>query len=305
MTYGLWSNPRYLEAAAIIVGGLIVLSFLMFFLQRKGPPFTTAWASLKSWLFVAPLLFLAFALPKPWPLVFTTWMGVLSAKSFFQLVGMYHRSWFVWITYIFIFALGHMVNEGWVEHYNVMPELFLATILMIPLIRNSASHMIQYIALSLIAFLFWGWAYMHMGRLMMFEGGELMVLYLYLLTEAAENTQWACSRLFGRVRMFNKISSRISLEGMLVAICVTMLLAWGMRHLLPDRSEKFWIASGLVAAIFGRLGDLIINVFRRDLGVKNTGVFIIGRDGILTRVEKLIFVGPMYYYIYIYLQNHY
>src|SRR5262245_61208588 len=108
MTYGLWSNPRYLEAAAIIVGGMIVLSILIIFLQRKRPPFSTAWASLKSWLFVAPLLFLAFALPKPWPLVFTTWMGVLSAKSFFQLVGMYHRSWFVWITYLFIFALGHM-----------------------------------------------------------------------------------------------------------------------------------------------------------------------------------------------------
>jgi phosphatidate cytidylyltransferase len=83
-----------------------------------------------------------------------------------------------------------------------------------------------------------------------------------------------------------------------------MLLAWGMRHLLPDRSEKFWIASGLVAAIFGRMGDLIINVFRRDLGVKNTGIFILGRDGILSRVEKLIFVGPMYYYIYIYLQQN-
>jgi phosphatidate cytidylyltransferase len=304
MIYGLWNNPRYIETAALILGGMILLSAVMFFLQRKGPPFTAAWASLKSWMFVAPLLFLAFALPKPWPLVFTTWMGVLSAKSFFQMVGMYHRSWFVWITYLFIFALGHMINEGWLEYYNVMPEVFLFTILLIPLIRNSATHMIQYIALALLAFLFWGWAYMHMGKLLMFEGGELMVLYLYLLTEASENTQWACSRLFGRFKVFTRISSRISIEGMVVALCVTMLLAWGLRHLLPDRSDKFWIASGLIAAIFGRMGDLVINVFRRDLGVKNTGVFIIGRDGILTRVEKLIFVGPMYYYIYIYLQQN-
>lgn len=303
MIYGLWQNPRYVETAALVTGGLVLLAAILFFLKRKGPPYTSAWASIKSWLFVAPLLFAAFALPKPWPLLFTTWMGVLSAKSFFQLVGMYHRSWFVWTTYFFIFAAGHMINEGWLEYYDLLPEIFLATILMIPLLRNSATHMIQYIALSLLAFLFWGWSFLHMGKLLMFPGGELMVLYLYLLTEVSENTSWACSRLFGRFKIFTKISSRVSVEGMIVAISVTMLLAWGMRHLLPDRSEKFWIASGLVAALFGRMGDLIINVFRRDLGVKNTGIFIIGRDGILTRVEKLMFVGPMFYYIFIYLQR--
>ena len=64
-----------------------------------------------------------------------------------------------------------------------------------------------------------------------------------------------------------------------------------------------FFALGIVAAVFGRMGDLIINVIRRDLCIKNTGIFIIGRDGMLTRVDKLIFVGPMYYYIYIYLQQ--
>ncbi|MGE4131658.1 MAG: phosphatidate cytidylyltransferase [Bdellovibrionales bacterium] len=303
MIYGLWNSPRYCETAGLVIGSLVVLAILTFFLKRKGAPYTTAWASLKSWLFVAPLLFLAFALPRPWPLVFTTWMGVLTAKSFFQMVGMYHRSWFVWVTYLFIFSLGHMIDKNWIEFYNHTPMIFLGVITTIPLLRNSATHMIQYIALSLLAFIAWGWSYMHMGRLLMFENGELMVLYLYLLTEVSENTSWACSRLFGKIKPFNKISSRVSLEGMVVAICVTMLLAWGMRHLLPDRSEKFWIASGLVAAIFGRMGDLFINVIRRDLGIKNTDVFIIGRDGILSRVEKLIFVGPMYYYIFIYLQQ--
>jgi phosphatidate cytidylyltransferase len=90
---------------------------------------------------------------------------------------------------------------------------------------------------------------------------------------------------------------------MLCALVVTMLVAWGLRHLLPDRSQQFWIASGLIAAVMGRFGDLLINVIRRDLGIKNTGIFIIGRDGILTRAEKLIFVGPLYFYVYIYLQQ--
>jgi phosphatidate cytidylyltransferase len=303
MIYGLWQNPLYAETAGLIIGALIVLAVVMFFLQRRGPPYTSAWASLKSWLFVAPLLFACFALPKPWPLIFVTLVGVMSSKLFFQMVGMYHRSWFVWVTYIFIFAMGHIIYHENTEFYNLMPMIYLGVICLIPILRNSATQMIQYIALSLIAFIFWGWAYMHMGRMLTFEGGELMVIYLYLLTEVSENTSWACSKLFGRHRPFSKISNKVTVEGMIVALAVTMLVAWAFRHLLPDRSERFWIAAGLVAAVFGRMGDLIINVIRRDLGIKNTGIFIIGRDGMLTRADKLIFVGPMYFYIYIYLQQ--
>lgn len=303
MIYGLWNNSVYAQTAAIIMGFLLALTFVVFFLKRKGAPYTSAWASLLSWLFVGPLLFAAFALPKPWPLVFVTWMAVLTTKSFFQMVGMYHRSWFIWVTYLFIFGLGYIIYADHLQYYNVAPMVFLAVISLIPILRNSATHMIQYMALSLLAFIFWGWSYMHMGRLLMFEGGELMVLYLYLLTEVSENTCWASSRLFGRYKPFSKISSKVTVEGMIVALLVTMLVAWGLRHLLPDRSDKFWIAAGLAAAVFGRVGDLIINVIRRDLGIKNTGVFIIGRDGMLTRVDKLIFVGPMYFYIYIFLQQ--
>ena len=304
MIYGLWQNPRYVETASLILGSLVALSIFVFFLRRRGKPFTSAWASLKSWLFVAPLLFLTFALPKPWPLIFVTWMGILAAKSFYQMVGMYHRSWFVWVTYLFIMSLGYMIYADYqTRFYDLSPMIFLFVVALIPILRNSAAHMIQYMGLSLLGFIFWGWSYMHMARLLTFEGGELMVLYLYLLAEVSENTSWAASKLVGKYKPFGRISAKTTFEGMVVALIVTMLTAWGLKNLLPDRSDRFWIAAGLVAAIFGRMGDLVINVIRRDLGVKNTGIFIIGRDGILTRVDKLLVIGPMYFYLYIYLQQ--
>lgn len=303
MIYGLWNDRLYVETAGLIYGALIVLSLIVFALRHKGPHFAAGWISLKSWLFVAPLLFAAFALPKAAVILFLAWMGVLSAKSFFQMVGMYHRSWFVWITYIFIFGLGHIIYHDHLAFYDLSPMIFLFVISLVPLLRNSATHMIQYLALSLLAFIFWGWSFMHMARMITFQGGEMIVLYLYLLTEVSENTTWACSRMFGRYKPFSRISNKVSLEGMIVALLVTMLLAWAMRHLLPDRSDQYWIAAGLVAAIFGRMGDLLINVIRRDLGIRNTGIFIIGRDGVITRVDKMIFVGPMYFYLYIYLQQ--
>lgn len=302
--YGLWQNPLYAQSAGLVMGALVVLALVFFVFRNRSPIWTSGWASLKSWIFVAPFFFAAMALPRPCPLIFLTLLAVFAAKIFFQMIGMYHRSWFVWMTYIFIWGLGYIIYDTrYIEFYNISPMLFLGAIALIPLIRNSAAQMVQYMALSLIAFCFWGWSLMHMARLVTLEGGELLVLYLYLLTEVSENVCWAFSKWIGRIRPFNKISSKVTLEGMIVALAVTMLMAWGMRQLLPNRAENFWVVAGLVAAVFGRFGDLILSVIRRDLGIKSTGIFIIGRGDILSRLDKLIFVGPMYYYLFIYLHQ--
>ena len=81
-----------------------------------------------------------------------------------------------------------------------------------------------------------------------------------------------------------------------MAFFITILLAWGMRHLMPYRTPPFWIVSGAIAAFAGALGDLVLTVIRRDLGIKQVGAFIIGRGDFLRRVDRLIFVAPIYYY---------
>jgi phosphatidate cytidylyltransferase len=286
-----------------VITFIILVGATLRLISPKSQHFAAAWASVKSWFFVAPILFVVFALPSPWPLVFLVLVGIFSAKTFYQMVGMYHRSWFIWATYLFMIALGYATYKQVGTAYDIAPMIFLGLVSIIPVLRNSATHMVQYMALSLMACIFFGWSFLHLGRLLMLEGGVLLVLYLYMLSEVAENISFAGSRFFGKWKPFNKINTRVSIEGMLISVALTLLLAWGMRHLLPDRSEKFWIAAGLVAVFFGTFGDLIIAVIKRDLGIKNTGVFIFGRGDILSRTDKLIFVGPMYYYVFLLLQK--
>ena len=301
--HALWSDALYQETVGLILGFIVTVGFFLYLFRKINPHFTGAWASAKSWIFVAPILLAVFGLPSPWPLVFLVFVGIFSAKTFFQMVGIYHRSWFVWATYFFMMALGYATYRNFDSAYNVAPMAFLGVISTIPLLRNSATHMVQYMALSLMACIFFGWSFMHLGRLLMFDGGVYLVIYLFILTEFSESVSLSTSRLVGKLKPFSKISGRVTIEGVVVSILFTLLLAWGMRHLLPDRSDQFWIAAGLTAAIFGRFGDLIISVIRRDLGIKDTGVFIFGRGDLLSRTDKLIFVGPMYYYIFLLLHK--
>lgn len=297
MMTGALGSPVYQETALWVLSLLFISGFIVFFLRQKNHYFIVSWASLKSWLFVAPLLFLVFGLPEPWPLVFLTLIAILGAKIFYQLMGMYHRSYFVLITYAGIITLGWAIHRQYLYLYNVLPMLVLGVSCLVPLVRNNYKRMIQYIGLTNLGFVFLGWAFMHLGLIMHLEKGLYQVMYLIILTEFCDNTNLAISRYFGRWKLFDRIDFKRSLESTVVSGLITIALAFTMRHLLPDESDIYWLAAGIVASIGGLFGDLIMAVLRRDAGIRITGAFILGRGDFLHRMDRLIFVAPIYYYV--------
>lgn len=294
----LWNESLYKETAGLVIIFLLAIGSILFVLRQKNPKLTTAWVSTKSWIFAAPIMLFFVGLPEPYPLLGLTIVSIFSAKTFFRMVGIYHRTWFVWLTYLFILLLSYLVYEGHVQYYDLTPMVFLLASTFIPIFRNSYSHMIQYIALTLLAFIFMGWSLLHLGRILSFDKGIYIVLYLYLLAEFNSNSAIFFGRFYGKIKLLDKISPKLTLEGFLFSAFITFLLAWGMRHMLPVRSEPYWLMSAIVVVLFGRSGDIVLSVIRRDLGIKDSGVFIIGRDDILSRVDKFIFVAPVFYYAF-------
>lgn len=290
-------DPIYRETVVIILSVLFVSGLIVFFLRKKGYYFVSAWASIKSWLVAAPLLFLCFALPDPYPLVILVLMAVYGAKAFFQIIGMFHRSYFVLICYAGIIALGISCYYQRLDIYNAMPMIILGACCLIPLARNSYKRMIQYISITLLSFIFLGWSFMHLGLLYYFPNGTYQIMYLLILTEFCDNTNLAIGRYFKGWRLLPNIDPKRSVLSTVISIFLTLILAGAMRQLLPDRSEKYWLAAGLVASFAGVLGDLVMTVVRRDAGVKIVGPFILGRGDFLHRMDRLIFVAPIYYYV--------
>lgn len=297
MESGQWNDPVYRETMAIILAFLFALGFAFFFNRKRNAAWLAAWASFKSWLIAAPLILFIIGMPQLWSLVSLTLVAIYGAKTFFQITGMYHRSNFVWICYIGIVVLALLIHDGSQHLYDLTPMAFLFVICLIPLFRNNYIHMIQYIALTLIAFSLLGWNLMHLGWLVTLDKGPFLVIYIILLSEFSENAWLVSSKFVGSIKPFDRITTKRTLEGFCVALLLTVLLAWGMRHLMPIREPIFWLASGLVACFGGALGDLVLTVVRRDLGIKQVGAFIIGRGDFLRRIDRLIFVAPIYYYV--------
>ncbi len=292
-----WNSPAYQQTVLIVLGVIIIASVINYLLRRKNQYSMLAWASLKSWLIMAPIMFLIMGIKSPAPVIFLTLLAIYGAKVFFQIMGMFHKSTFVHICYAGIIGLGYSAYTDNLTFYNVMPMIVLGLSCLVPLVQKDYKNMIQYISLTLLAFIFLGWSFLHLGLILNFESGIYQVMYLIVLTEFCDNTNLALSGYFRGEKFIPEINSRRTISSTAIAIFLTLLLAYGMRHLLPDRSDKYWLASGLLAAFGGLVGDLVMSVVRKDAGVKTVGPFIIGRGDFLQRMDRLIFVAPIFYFV--------
>jgi len=292
-----WSSPVYQKTVLIVLSIIFGSGLLVYFLRKLNYYFNASWASIKSWLVAAPIAFIVMGLPNPFPLVALVILAIAGAKVYFQIMGMFHRSYFVLICYAGIIALGVCVYFDRLDVYNAMPMVVLGASCLVPIIRNNYKRMIQYMSLTLLGFIFLGWSFMHLGLILHFENGIYQLLYLVLLTEFCDNTNLAIGRYFGKFKLFPKLNPRRTLGGRLILILQTLFLAGTMCFWLPDKSDKYWLTAGLIASLGGFIGDLVMSVIRRDAGVRIVGPFIIGRGDFLHRMDRLIFVAPIYYYV--------
>lgn len=298
----LLTDPIYRQTAITVLAFIFISGLIVYLLRKKNYYFISAWASIKSWLLMAPFLFLIFSFGHEWTQVILVFTAIYGAKTFFQLMGMFHRTYFVLFCYLGIIGLGFCAYTNSIVLYNNMPMIVLGLCCFVPLLRDNYKRMIQYICVTQLAFVFLGWSFMHLGLILNLENGIYQILYLIVLTEFCDNTNLSIARYFKSGKIFPRIDHKRTWGSTLTSISLTLILAGAMRWLLPDQSDKYWYTAGLIASIGGQFGDLVMTVVRRDAGVKIVGPFIIGRGDFLQRMDRLIFVAPIYYYVMSWIQ---
>ncbi|MBX9767157.1 MAG: phosphatidate cytidylyltransferase [Bdellovibrionales bacterium] len=289
------------EVALITFIVLASLAALTFPFRKRHAGFVAMWASLQSWLIAAPLIFLLLILNDPARAIGFCVLAVLGLREFFQMTGIYHRSSFVWATYIGIYLLGWTTLQQHHRLYDFMPMIFMAAISGIPILKNEAKHMIQYKALSMMGYVFLGWGFLYSLWVLKLPNGIPIFLFIVLVSEFADQVNLVFSRVFGTHKIASNITPLRTYEGVFFGTIAALTIGYSARKLLPVDDVTFWLPMTLTAASVGAFGDLIFSVIRRDIGVRDVGAFIIGRGGFLDRMDRLIFVFPSCYYLLQYL----
>ena len=129
---------------------------------------------------------------------------------------------------------------------------------------------------------------------------------------------YICGSLLGKHKLFPRISPGKSWEGSIGGGILVMLVAASIPYLLeqislltphssllaPQLSSLQWAGLGLVIVVFGTWGDLIESLFKRTLGIKDSGNVLPGHGGMLDRFDSSLLAIPaavVYIYTLLYI----
>ena len=110
---------------------------------------------------------------------------------------------------------------------------------------------------------------------------------------------YLCGSLLGKHKLFPRISPGKSWEGSIGGGILVMIVAVLVWYLLEQYEQNAlglsaveWAGLGLVIVIFGTWGDLVESLFKRTLGIKDSGHILPGHGGMLDRFDSSLMAIP-------------
>lgn len=127
----------------------------------------------------------------------------------------------------------------------------------------------------------------------------LMPLSVFVFLWINDTGAYCCGSLLGRHKLFPRISPGKSWEGSIggaVFVAAAAVLIWHLTELYGVNDLQLnvaeWIGLGLVVTVFGTWGDLVESLFKRTLGIKDSGKILPGHGGMLDRFDSSLLALP-------------
>lgn len=203
------------------------------------------------------------------------------------------------ITYTFLAANAMGITEAkWL--FVIIPFIFLLFI--IELWRNR-KYPFSNIALSLAGVFYIALPF---GLLMYFFDPVTLigpvhygiVLGFLLILWLNDTGAYFIGSLFGKHKLFERISPGKTWEGSAGGALFALLTAWGLSFVFHRLDVVQWLILALITIIAGTLGDLVESMLKRSLGIKDSGNILPGHGGILDRFDAVLLSAP---FVFVYL----
>ena len=122
----------------------------------------------------------------------------------------------------------------------------------------------------------------------------LLPLSVFVFLWVNDTGAYCVGSLLGRHKLFPRISPGKSWEGSIGGAVFVLVAAWAISYFLDDVMLNLyeWLGLGLVVVIFGTWGDLVESLFKRTLGVKDSGSILPGHGGMLDRFDSSLLAIP-------------
>ena len=128
------------------------------------------------------------------------------------------------------------------------------------------------------------------------SSGPGYVLMSLMFAWMADSGAYFAGRAFGKHKLYEAVSPKKTVEGLVGALLGAMLGAT-LAHFwyLPVIPLTDALALALIAGLLGQLGDLGESLLKRSTGVKDSGEIVPGHGGMLDRLDALFVTSALVY----------
>jgi phosphatidate cytidylyltransferase len=299
-------NPPAATALALVFALLLLATGVVRLLQRRFPErnFQELHARIVSWWWMALSFSVALALALT--TAFLALVSFLALKEYFSLIPTRRVDRHVlFFAYLAIPVQYYFVAIASYGLFIVFVPVYLFLLLPLLMVIIGEPHGF----LRAAGTLHWGlmiavFSLGHAALLLtlpeqsqFLAGGVGLLLYLVMLTELNDISQYLWGKALGRHKVVPTISPNKTWEGLLGGVGNTVLLALLLAPLLTPFDPIGAALIGLLIATAGFFGDVTISALKRDLGIKDSGSLLPGHGGILDRVDSLIYTAPLFFHV--------
>ena len=205
--------------------------------------------------------------------------------------------------YLFLAMAGY--NSGLTPATVFIPYLVSIVYLMVAELYMKAKDPINNWAYTMLSQLYIALP-LSLLNVLAYRSNSYDIQYTYLTPLAVFVFLWindagayCVGSLLGRHKLFPRISPGKSWEGSIGGGLLVMAVAVAIWHFTTqyDVNELGltaleWAGLGLVVVVFGTWGDLIESLFKRTLGIKDSGNILPGHGGMLDRFDSTLIAVP-------------
>lgn len=137
--------------------------------------------------------------------------------------------------------------------------------------------------------------------------GVFLLVYLLFCAWLGDSGAFFVGTFLGKHKLCPNVSPKKTIEGFIggiITVGVGVFLEALVFNLFifTDLQINYLvvIVVGMIASVFGVLGDLSASVVKREFGVKDFGCIMPGHGGVLDRFDSVLFVAPFIFIVYQY-----
>ena len=259
----------------------------------------------RTWWMIAVPVAVTLATGRALSILLLAAISGLALKEYLALVATRHREsaalWFVYLAIPVQFWLAY--RSSYVAFAAFIPAFTLITLPAITLLLGGTAGILHAAAAAYFGLVLTVFSVSHIALLLMLPdapnpaGGAVgLVVFLLLITQLNDVSQYVFGKCFGRRPIVPRVSPRKTVEGFAGGVFVSSLISWCIGPLLTPMDSITSLLAGALLACAGFGGDLAVSALKRDYNVKDMGNLLPGHGGILDRIDSLLCAGPLFFY---------